>query len=196
VLRSDATLRRRFLDAAAAPLPAAATLRQPELAATLRRLARAGARDFYDGELADALGRAVRDAGGLLRADDLRAYAPHWVAPVATRHAGLDVLTTPPNSQGVTALLMLDHLAARHAEPHAGADYVHAFTAAKRAAFAVRDRYVTDPDHMAVSADELLREDRLREPAAPVTAPPVGGDTVYLCTADADGNACSLIQSI
>jgi gamma-glutamyltranspeptidase / glutathione hydrolase len=197
VLRADATLRARFLDATGAPLPAGATLRQPELAATLRRLARAGARDFYDGEVGYAVWRAVRDAGGLLRADDLGAYAPRWVAPIHTRHAGLDVLTTPPNSQGITALLMLDHLAARHADLRAGADYVHAFTAAKRAAFAVRDRYVTDPDDMAVPADELLREGGLVwNAAAPVAAPPVGGDTVYLCTADAEGNACSLIQSI
>jgi gamma-glutamyltranspeptidase len=195
-LRSDATLSRRFLDQAATPLRAGAKLRQPELATALRRLARAGARDFYSGELAEELERAVREAGGLLSARDLRDYAPRWVMPIRTRHAGLDVLTTPPNSQGIAALLMLDHLAAHHADLPAGADYVHGLVAAKRAAFAVRDRHVTDAECMPVSADELLRNGTLHEQAEPVAGPPVGGDTVYLCTADAEGNACSVIQSL
>jgi gamma-glutamyltranspeptidase len=195
-LRCDPTLSRRFLDESARPLGAGASLRQPELAATLRRIAREGADDFYRGELGDELARAVRDAGGLLSRADLSGYAPDWVAPIRTRHAGLEVLTTPPNSQGVAALLMLDHFSAHHAELPAGPDYVHAFAAAKRAAFAVRDRYVTDPSHMSVPVDELLRNGKLREQAAPVASPPVGGDTVYLCTADAEGNVCSLIQSI
>jgi gamma-glutamyltranspeptidase/glutathione hydrolase len=195
-LRSDATLSRRFLDDAGAPLRATTTLRQPELATTLQRIARAGARDFYRGEVAEALEQAVRDADGLLSIDDLQEYAPCWVAPIRVPHGGLDVVTTPPNSQGIAALLMLDHLAAHHAERRDGADYVHAFTAAKRAAFAVRDRYVTDAEHMLVSAEELLRNWAPQEQPAPVAAPPVGGDTVYLCTADAEGNACSVIQSI
>jgi gamma-glutamyltranspeptidase len=49
---------------------------------------------------------------------------------------------------------------------------------------------------MPVSAEDLLRDPALREAAAPVAAPPAWGDTVYVCTADADGNACSLIQSL
>lgn len=195
-LRSDPTLRRRFLDADGAPLQAGATLRQPELAATLRRLARAGAKDFAHGELAEEVDRAVQEANGLLRADDLGAYAPRWVAPIRDRHAGLDVLTTPPNSQGITALLMLDHLAAHRAQPSIGADYVHALIAAKRAAFRIRDRYVTDPDYMTVAATELLRRGTPPESEARVATPPIGGDTVYLCTTDAEGNACSAIQSI
>jgi gamma-glutamyltranspeptidase len=77
-----------------------------------------------------------------------------------------------------------------------GADYVHAFAASKRAAFSMRDRYVTDPDHMLVSAEQLLREGVMDEDQNQMAAPPVGGDTVYICTADAAGNACSLIQSI
>ena len=195
-LRTDPTLARRLLDAAGAPLPPGATLRQPELAESLRRIARHGARDFYAGELGDALARAIGEAGGLLAAADLRAYAPRWVTPIGVPHAGLDIITTPPNSQGITALLMLDHLAAAHPELPAGAGFVHAFVAAKRAAFAVRDRYVSDPRFMPVSAEDLLRDPALRDVAAPVAAPPAWGDTVYVCTADADGNACSLIQSL
>ena len=82
-------------------------MRLPDLAATLSRLADAGAADLYAGELAQRLAGAVEAAGGLLSAEDLRGYRPDWTAPVAIRYGGLEVLTTPPNSQGVTALLML-----------------------------------------------------------------------------------------
>ncbi len=194
-LDSDPTLSRRFLDVTGQPLLAGDRLRQPELATTLRRIAYAGARDFYRGEIAEELDRAMRDAGGLLRKADLRAYAPRWVAPIRTRHDGVDVLTTPPNSQGITALLMLKHLAAHRAESGSGADYVRALIAAKRAAFAIRDRYVTDPEHMPVSAAQLLRGG-FRQPAQAVAAPPLGGDTAYFCTTDSDGNVCSAIESI
>jgi gamma-glutamyltranspeptidase/glutathione hydrolase len=135
---------------------------------------------------------AVKAAGGLLREDDLRAYRPEWVSPLRIRHGGLEILTTPPNSQGITALLMLQRMAAG-ARPETVA-YVDAFVAAKRDGFALRDAHVTDARHMRVPPDDLLSG---RAPvSAPEAAAPVSGDTVYVCTVDADGNACSLIQSI
>ncbi|MEA2269022.1 MAG: gamma-glutamyltranspeptidase / glutathione hydrolase, partial [Solirubrobacteraceae bacterium] len=175
------------------PVAAGATLHQPQLAATLRRLAEAGAADLYHGGLAEAIGAAVSAAGGLLTAADLAAYRPEWVVPVRTRHQGLEVITTPPNSQAITALLMLDQMASQNGQEPGTARYVEDFVAAKRHAFALRDAYVTDPAQMTVSADELLAG---AVPAATGVAPPPRGDTVYLCTVDSEGNACSLIQSI
>ena len=101
------------------------------------------------------------------------------------------MLTTPPNSQGVTALLMLRRM--RGIARPGTVDYLDDFVAAKLDAFALRDAHVTDPDHMRVTLDELLAD-----PAPPAPAPPapVSGDTVYACAVDADGNACSLIQSL
>jgi gamma-glutamyltranspeptidase/glutathione hydrolase len=194
-IAQDPAMRRLFLGGSDEPVAAGATLDQSELAATLRRLAHAGAGDLYHGELAAAIDAAVQAAGGLLRAADLAAYRPDWVVPVRTRHQGLDVLTTPPNSQAITALLMLDHMAAAAGDaPELGtAAYVEDFVAAKRRGFALRDAHVTDPAHMTVTAEELLAGSA---PAATGVAPPPRGDTVYLCTVDRDGNACSLIQSI
>jgi gamma-glutamyltranspeptidase / glutathione hydrolase len=191
-LTEDPVLRATFLDASAAPLAAGAAVRLPGLSDTLRRLAHAGAADLYDGELAGEIAAAAEAAGGLLRADDLRAYRPEWVAPLRIRHAGLDILTTPPNSQGIAALLMLQRMA-DGARPETGA-YVDDFVAAKRTAFGLRDAHVTDARHMRVSSGELLADEVALSTAR--AAAPTAGDTVYVCAVDADGNACSLIQSI
>jgi gamma-glutamyltranspeptidase len=189
----DPTLRSWFLDDAGAPLAAGTIVPRPELAATLRRLAGEGAADLYTGELGERIGAAVQAAGGLLDADDLRAYRPDWVAPVAVRHRGLDVVTTAPNSQGLTALLMLRAMPSG-AEPGT-LDYLDEFVAAKVRAFGLRDAHLTDPAHMRVTPDELLAEPAPAGPPQTATAP-VAGDTVYACAVDAQGNACSLIQSI
>jgi gamma-glutamyltranspeptidase len=193
-LRSDPALARTFFDQAGEPLRSGARVRQPELARTLGRIAKRGSRDFYVGETAERLDTAMRDAGGLMTARDLRRYAPTWVAPIESHHGGLTVVTTPPNSQGITGLLMLDRIAAAGAGVDLSADYVRAFVGAKRAAFEVRDRYVTDPDYMQLPAERLLEGSF--EPGRPASAPPIGGDTCYFCTADSEGNACSMIQSI
>jgi gamma-glutamyltranspeptidase len=190
-IAADPALRTWFLDDSGAPAAPGTVVRLPELAATLRRLADAGAADLYTGELARRLGEAVEAAGGLLTADDLGTYEPDWPEPVATRHGGLDVVTTPPNSQGVTALVMLRRM--RGLAPPGTVAYVDDFIAAKLHAFALRDAHVTDPDHMRVTSAELLAD---AAPPAPAPAAPVCGDTVYACAVDADGNACSLIQSL
>ena len=193
-LEVDATLRRQFLDAGGASLGAGAALRQPALATSLDRIARAGGRDLYDGELGVAIAGAVQAAGGLLSAGDLRGYQPEWTVPIRRLHAGLDVVTTPPNSQGIAALLMLQRMGEPGGDRPGSAAYVERFVAAKRHAFGLRDGHVTDPAHMVLSTDDLLAGAGTAA-AEPVT-PPVGGDTVFLCTSDAEGNACSLIQSL
>ncbi len=190
-LAADPALGEALLGPGGTTPAAGATLRQPALARTLRRLAAAGAGDLYTGELAAEVDRSMRAAGGLLRADDLRAYQPEWVRPLRLRLGALKILTTPPNSQGIAALLMLKAMAGA-AEPGTVA-HLRALVAAKRAAFGARDRHVTDPGHMLVGADDLLAG---ALPAAQPAIPPAGGDTVYLCTADAEGNVCSLIQSL
>jgi gamma-glutamyltranspeptidase / glutathione hydrolase len=201
-LAADPTLRRQFLQPDGTPLPPGATLRQPELARALERLADAGARDLYGGALAAEIARATNEGGGVLDVDDLAAYAPRWEAPLRTRYRGLEVLTTPPNSQGITSLLILNALAEMDAERlrPGTAEYVEAFITAKRSAFADRDRHVADPDFVDVPVDRLLAREHAREAlhGAPPTSSPTaaGGDTVYLCAVDGEGNACSAIQSL
>jgi gamma-glutamyltranspeptidase/glutathione hydrolase len=185
-------------------LPSGVTLRQPALAATLDRLADVGFADLYHGDLADAIVHGCAEAGGLLVAGDLKAYASTWVEPVATRFDGVRVVTTPPNSQGVTALQMLNLLSLLEGGRAApgSARQVDAFLEAKRLAFIDRDRYLGDPSHVTVPVDMLLSLDHALTVAEEASATPqrasapVGGDTVYLCAFDKSGNACSVIQSI
>ena len=193
-VRGDRSLAASLLDEAGEPLPAGATMRFPELASTLDRLARAGASDFYTGALGAEIAAAVEAGGGLLRQSDLAGYRAEWVEPLRIEHGGVEVLTTPPNSQGIVTLLMLGDLAADERATGTAAERVRALVSAKRAAFAVRDAFVADPECMPFSGEALLR--RGTGDTVPAVAPPISGDTVYVGTVDRHGNACSLIQSI
>jgi gamma-glutamyltranspeptidase len=197
-LAGDPLLRERYLDAGRAPAPGT-TLHQPELAAALRRLIDAGAADLYRGELAQEIDAGMRAAGGFLRADDLAAFAPEWVEPVRLAYRGVEVVTTPPNSQGITALMMLNALTALAPGEPGTAAFVEALVRAKRYAFAERDRHVGDPRFVDVPVQRLLAPETARDALLaggdPAAARSSAGDTVYLCAVDHAGNACSLIES-
>jgi gamma-glutamyltranspeptidase/glutathione hydrolase len=201
-LRDDPTLAEAFLPGGE-PLPGGAILRQPRLAASLRRLIDAGLQDLYSGELASAVAQGCEDADGLLRASDLAQHTSEWIEPLRVRFDGVDVYTTPPNSQGLAALQILNLLSfleGGRSQP-GSARQLDAFVRARRAAFHDRDRYVSDPDHVSIPIDRLLSLDYAYDvastlPAAPIPVAPVAGDTVYICALDERGNACSLIQSI
>jgi len=196
-LGSDPLLRERYLDAGRAPAPGT-TLRQPELAAVLRRLIDAGAEDLYRGELAREIDAGMRAADGLLRAEDLAAFAPEWMEPLRLAYGGVEVVTTPPNSQGITALMMLNALTVLDPGEPGTAQFVEALVRAKRFAFAERDRHVGDPRFVDVPVQWLLSVDRAREALRggdPASARSSAGDTVYLCAVDSAGDACSLIES-
>jgi gamma-glutamyltranspeptidase/glutathione hydrolase len=200
-LAAEPALRRTFLDDEGRPLGDGATLRQTELALTLRRIAGSGAEELYRGDLGREVAHACEQAGGFLRSTDLEGFHPEWVAPVRTSYRELDVYTTPPNSQGMTTLMMLNVLTAIGAAglPANSPAFIDALVAAKRAAFAARDRYLTDPDFAEIPVNRLLSAEYARSALAeptPVSSNPPGGDTVYMCAVDQLGNACSLIQSI
>ncbi len=199
-LAADPVLSRWLLPEGRA-LPAGAALRQPELGRSLRRLIEHGGQDMYQGEIARQIDAAFRSADALLRWEDLARYSPEWVHPVSVSYRGLEVFTTPPNSQGITALLMLNALQVLGAsEQRPGSvEHIEALVRAKRVAFADRDRYIADPKFEQAPIEWLLDLDHAREAlATPAPSPGScgGGDTIYLCASDAAGNACSVIQSI
>lgn len=176
----------------------------PDMGQTLRRLAESHCCDLYEGELAARIDAYSRESGGLLRGEDLAAYAPRWVAPVHTSFRGCEVWELPPNGQGMTALLALNLL---EALPLAGAgevDKLHMMMEAMKLAFADALHYIADPAYMRVSPEDLLSKEYARARAACITdrarvyAPgePLRGDTVYFCAADGEGNSISMIQSL
>jgi gamma-glutamyltranspeptidase/glutathione hydrolase len=192
-------------------------LRQPLLAATLRRVAAEGPDAYYRGPIGAEIARAVQASGGVLSAEDLAAHSGAWVEPIGTTYSGVEVATIPPNSQGITALIALNILSALADRGWPGlpawkplatgatasADRVHAQVEALKIAWSERDRYVADPDRELCKPADLLSAEHAAELAArldPVRAghfprEAAGGGTVYLCAADADGMMVSLIES-
>jgi gamma-glutamyltranspeptidase len=195
---------RHFLPDGVVP-PVGAIARFPTLAQTLRTIVREGAETFYQGALAEEISAFFTREGGLITRDDLAAHRSEWVTPLSIPFAGFRIYELPPNTQGITALQMLGIL---DQVPLGGSplasETVHLGVEAKKLAFADRDSYLTDPAHMhidpaaLIDPDYLARQRALIDPARarPSVAPgSFTGDTVYLCTADRDGNVVSLIQS-
>lgn len=185
--------------------PVGSIARSPHLARTLRAIAGQGPQAFYRGELAGRIAAFFAQEGGLITEDDLAAHQGEWVTPLSTTFAGLDIYELPPNTQGVTALQMLGMLDLL--DPGAGPLdplTIHLAVEAKKLAFADRAAYLTDPAHMRVDPQTLISPEYLSARSAlidPTQAHPsvapggFTGDTIYLCAADEEGNAVSLIQS-
>lgn len=206
LLGSTPTSAKMFLPTGGPPHPGQ-RLAFPDLAHTLEKVAHHGTAVFYRGEIGPALARAVREQGGWLADDDLATHSGAWVAPLAASYRGVTVLELPPNTQGLLALLMLKlaegfDLAALG---HNSADAIHVLVEAKKQVFAVAESWISDPERLQAPIERLLGQAfieqlrgtiRLDAVSSPSPAhAPIGGDTVYLCAVDADGSACSLIQS-
>lgn len=173
-------------------------------ARTLEAIAASGARDFYEGDLARRIDAHARDSGGLLRAGDLAAHASEWVDPISVRYRDHEVWEIPPNGQGIAALMALGMLGARELPPERDTvESLHLQIEATKLAFADAHRFVADPQHGEVPVEQLLNAQYLRRRAAliadtaldPRAGDPHAGGTVYLCTADGEGNMVSFIQS-
>src|SRR6266849_4215212 len=183
-------------------------LRQPQLARTYRTLAKEGRDAFYKGPLARSITDYVQRSGGVLSMEDMQQHHSDWVEPISTNYRGYDVYEFPPNTQGIAALEMLNIIEGYDLKSlgHQTAPYLHILLEAKKLAFADRDSYVSDPDFVNVPVDQLLSKSyaehqRQRidlKKASPDFAAGLEkeGDTMYLCTADAEGNVVSLIQSL
>lgn len=180
-------------------------LRFPTLARTLRTIAKDGPETFYHGEIAEQIAAFFAKEGGLITREDLAAHQSDWVTPLSVPFAGLDIYELPPNTQGVTALQMLGMLDKLPLGEHAlTPETIHAAVEVKKLAFADRAAYLTDPAFMKVDPAQLIDPAYLAQRATlvdPAKAQPsvypggFTGDTIYLCTADREGNVVSLIQS-
>ncbi len=186
--------------------PAAGSVfRAPQLGRTLRGIAEGGAAAFYEGEVAEAIVAASREADGFFRREDLAAHRSTWVEPLLTRYRDTTVAELPPNGQGLTALLalnLLEHFEPLPPEPERALEW-HRRIEVVKLAFAERDAWIADPEHAELPVGALLDRDfarrraaRIGERALPGARSGLDGDTVYLCAADAEGNLVSFIQSL
>ncbi|WP_028273421.1 gamma-glutamyltransferase family protein [Atopococcus tabaci] len=175
----------------------------PRHAATLREIAETTSASFYHGALAQKMVRASKEAGGFLSHEDLAAYRPEWVDPIHARYHGYDVWEIPPNGQGIVALEALGLLDEYTFSSKGNVELYHKQIEAIKLAFSDAKQYVTEEIHMPFPSANLLdpayldkRRELISEYAQiPEAGEPFGSGTVYLATADKDGNMVSLIQS-
>lgn len=167
-------------------------LRQPQLAATYRRLREFGADEFYLGDTASRSVEYLAARGSVLESADFAEFTPEVCQPVAGEFGGLRLVTSPPNTQGFVMLRALASIERLGLADPLGDDLgplMRIFAHAN----AVRDEYLADPRCSAVSLDQLITAD-LDGARADGASP--DGDTVGIATADSDGFAVSLIQSV
>jgi gamma-glutamyltranspeptidase/glutathione hydrolase len=190
-------------------LKAGETFRQPELAATLERIAKGGDKDFYEGKTADLLvAQMARGAEkGLITKADLAGYKAVWRAPIQADWRGFKVITAPPPSSGGIALLQLLMMKQDAAPLFKGValnspQYVHLVAEMEKRVFADRAEYLGDPDFWKVPVTALLdpaynaRRAALIDPAKPSATPSVKPglekpQTTHFSIVDRWGNAVS-----
>lgn len=184
-------------------------MRLPGLARSLATIAAGGADVFYRGEIADALVACSNEHGGVLARQDLEQHTSSWVTPIHTDYRGHRVCEIPPNGQGIAALIGLNVLENFDLSQHelGSPENLHRRIEATKLALADRNRYVADPACADIPVDALLDKAYGRRRAAAIDLARAhanaeagslspGTDTVYLTTADGDGNVVSFINSL
>ncbi|WVR09625.1 gamma-glutamyltransferase [Kwoniella sp. DSM 27419] len=189
------------------------------LADTFEAVAEHGRDGFYKGRIAQAIVDLVQSGGGVLTMEDLAECDAEVIQPIKydfkvgeAGDEGISLWECPPNGQGLTALVALGIIEAVETQhgidvlhlEHNSTLYLHILIEALRLAFAAK-YYVTDPAVVHVPVEELLSKKYLETRAALIdmksSSPIVHGspvnssDTVYLATADNEGNSCSFIAS-
>jgi gamma-glutamyltranspeptidase len=181
------------------PLHAGESFAQPALAETFRILRREGPESFYEGTLARRTVAFLRSRGSSLAEDDFVEFAPEVTEPVSVTFRGLTVSTSPPNTHGFVLLRALRALDELGSNDPLGDD-LGAVMRIFHHANGLRSKYLADPRRSIVDVGELVHADLLATSALGAvperTAPVPHGDTVGISTADSDGYAVSLIQSV
>ena len=177
--------------------------RSPEHARSLQAIAETKARAFYEGELAEKIVSLAQKTNGYLTQADLENYRPEWVDPISVNYRGYDVWEIPPSGHGLVALMALNILKGFEFPAKDLLNTVHKQIEAIKLAYVDGRKYISDPRSMQVSVADLLSEAFARErreligttALLPEPGIPPKGGTVYLATADDEGNMVSMIQS-
>jgi len=172
-------------------------------AKSLEAIAETNGEVFYKGELADRIVADSREMGGFFCKEDFSSYDAEWVDPVSINYRGYDIWEIPPNGQGVAALAALNILGNFEFAARENPDTFHRQWEAMKLAFSDVLAHVTDSRFMKEDYREWLKPEYGKKRATeigeracvpePLRSPKEG--TVYLATADGDGNMVSYIQS-
>jgi gamma-glutamyltranspeptidase/glutathione hydrolase len=181
---------------------------QADLAATLSLIAEQGRRGFYQGPVAEKIASAVRDAGGIMTADDLKSYSAVIRAPVKGNYRGYDIVSMPlPSSGGVVLLEMLNILEGfpLGEMKQGSAQQLHLMIEAMKRAYADRARYLGDPAFVTAPVVTLMSKEYAARQRASIdldhatpwtdvmsaTPPREGSNTTHYSVVDSRGNAVS-----
>ena len=188
---------------------------QPELARTLERIARHGAKDFYEGETAHILAREMEKNSGLITLDDLREYQAVERKPLEGDYHGYHIITSPPPSSGGVGILqmlaMLDGTGYEKSRAGSATAY-HYLGEVMRRYYADRNEYLGDPDFVKNPITAMLDPAYIRarrDSIDPVNATPSdqirpglpagaaeGSDTTHYCIADEQGNVVAVTYTL
>lgn len=158
---------------------------------------------FYYGDIASKIEDFSVKYGGLIRKSDLGKHQVNWVTPISTSYRGYDIYELPPNTQGIIGLMGLNILENHSFKDVDNIDTYHHYIESIKLAFSDGLNYIADPDYMKISVDDLLsksyakkRYEEIKADAKiPTCGNPKSSGTVYLATADKEGNMVSFIQS-
>ena len=195
------------------PYEAGETLRQPDLARTLRLISKEGPDGFYRGSVAERIEKEMAAHGGLITQADLKAYRAKRRDPVSGSYRGVQILSMPPPSSGGVTLIQMLNILERYDVSEAGfgmAATVHFMAETMRRGFAERARYLGDPDfNPALPVERMVSKEHareLRETIRPHRASSSAPDrfewsnespeTTHLSVVDSDRNAVSLTYTL
>lgn len=193
------------------PWPVGSVLRNPDLAATLERIAREGEEGFYRGGIGQAILKQVRKDGGLLTREDLEGFSVRVLEPVRSTYRGYELISSPPPSSGGThvaqILNVLECFDVGRMEVNS-AEYLHLFSEVFKRCYADRAKYMGDPNFVSVPLRGLLSKAYARELAGQIdlarAQPPCFGQpgkhestsTTHFSIGDREGNLVAVTRTI
>ncbi len=181
--------------------------KNPALAVTYRRLAEAGLRNFYDGEIADEMVEYVKTQGGFLSVSDFNAYQSEWVQPLSTSYRGYELWQLPPNGQGIAIIEMLNILETNDIKSmgFGSKALIHLLIETKKLVSEDVSEQLGDPAFVNVAISKLISKAFAAERAKLINKEKAGksanaslfdqSNSIFLTVADAEGNMVGLMQS-
>ncbi len=191
------------------------TLRQPDLAATLRRIMAEGPDGFYAGETADLIVAEMERGGGIITHEDLAAYEAAWREPVTFEYRGHRVISMPPSSSGGPTMAEMSNILELYDLPAMtwhGPEMIHLYAEAWKRSFADRNYYLADPDFVDMPLERMTSDLYAAERASTIRmdratpsseiepglgpAASEGENTTHYSIVDAQGMAVSVTTTI
>jgi gamma-glutamyltranspeptidase/glutathione hydrolase len=186
--------------------------KQPELAATLKRIAKNGSKEFYHGETAKLIVKQMQKSGGIISAQDLAQYKAVWREPLKANWRDYQILSSPPPSSGgfgvIQLLKMKDYLSKEfEGVAHNSEQYVHLVAEMEKRVFADRAEYLGDPAFVDIDMTHLISDEYIKRRAMEVKPNAISRlesvnpglqspNTTHYSIVDADGNAVSNTYTI